>query len=55
MTSRIDNRSLENDLNFIYNLNSFIAQELSIHQESGISKERYIIFKEAFNKVNLKL
>jgi hypothetical protein len=36
---------------FVNYLNGFIQEELSFLQSSDISQERFIIFKQAFNKV----
>ena len=47
------------DKSFIFNLNNFIDEELALIESAhtdnnNLLKEKYIIFKQAFNKVIFK-
>ena len=46
-----------NDKSFVYSINNFIEQELDIFESNSINsnvalKEKYLIYKQAFSKVN---
>ena len=51
MSSNTENSSRERDRAFIFAINSFIAQELALQPDVEVTKERFIIYKQSFDKV----